>query len=314
MMLGLILVSGAVVSAMGGALAIALYPPLPRDLGGAPDLDGAAERVTIPVAGDTGLDAWVLPGTRRAVIVLFHGFGRTHHRAWRYAAFLRRLGVHLVTFDFRSSRGYGRKPTTLGAHEVRDAAAVLDWVLDSPRFAGCRVALHGESLGAAVALDLAARRPEVVAVVADGAFATAGQALEDACTRWAGVPARPSTRLLRSLGRAATGHDPGAFAPLDVAHRLADRPVFFIHGTDDDRIGEAQARALWAAAGAKDPLWIVQGAGHNEAWRLRRADYEALVSAFLARAMFGEGPGVRGGEWNDAPVPDAGGPADPPRA
>src|SRR3989442_13473186 len=190
-------------------------------------------------------------------MVLFHGFGRTHHRAWRYAAFLRRLGVHIVAFDFRSSRVWGRKPTTLGIHEREDAVAVLDWVLRSSRFAGFRIGLHGESLGASVALDLAARRREVAAVVADAAFATAWQALEDSCQRWARMPRQPSATILRSLVRATTGQDLGAFAPVDSLHGLADRPVFFIHGTRDDRIGPDQARALWRAAGAKDPLVIV---------------------------------------------------------
>jgi pimeloyl-ACP methyl ester carboxylesterase len=101
----------------------------------------------------------------------------------------------------------------------------------------------------------------------------------------------------------ATGFDPGAFSPVDVVHRLCDRPVFFIHGTRDDRIGTEQARVLWRAAGGKDPLWIVAGAGHNEAWRLESAHYERSVNAFFARALFGEGDGVPAGEW-ETPAAD----------
>ncbi len=292
---------GAVMLAVGAAaILLGLYPPLPRDLGGARDLDGEAERVSIPVPGDGPLNAWVIRGTRDAVIVLFHGFGRTHHRGWRYAAFLRRLGVHIVAFDFRSSRARGRKPTTLGTHEREDADAMLDWVVKSPRFTGCRIGLHGESLGAAVALDLAARRREVAAVVADAAFATAWQALEDSCQRWARMPRQPSATILRSLGRAATGHDLGAFAPVEALHGLADRPVFFIHGTRDDRLSPEQSRALWRAAGAKGPLWIVGGAGHNEAWRHERVEYERRVSAFFAEALLEERSGAP--EDGDAPT------------
>jgi len=294
----LIVAAGAVVTAAGGTIAAVLYPPLPRDLGGAPNLDAESERVRIPVGRDA-LDAWVIPGRRDAVIVLFHGFGRTHHRAWRYASFLRRLGVHLVTVDFRSSRWRGRKPTTLGLHEREDARAVLDWVRREPRFAGCRIGLLGESLGAAIALDLAAEHGDVAAVVADCAFARAWQALEHACERCARLPRRPGATLLRSIGRAATGHDPGTFSPVDVAHLLADRPVFFIHGADDNRVGDGQARMLWRAAGAKDPLWIVEDCGHTQAWRRHPQVYERRVTAFFAHALFGEGAGVAGGELAD---------------
>jgi len=306
----LIVAAGALVTAAGGSIAAVLYPPLPRDLGGAPNLDSEAERVRIPVGRDE-LAAWVIPGHRDAVIVLFHGFGRTHHRAWRYATFLRRLGVHLVTVDFRSSRWRGRKPTTLGLHEREDARAVLDWVQRQPRFAGCRIGLFGESLGAAVALDLAAERGDVAAVVADCAFARAWQALEHACERCARLPRRPGATLLRSIGRAATGYDPGTFSPVDVVHALADRPVFFVHGAADNRVGDGQARLLWRAAGAKDPLWIVEGCGHTDAWRRHTRLYERRVTAFYACALFGEGAGLPPGELgatdtDTAAAPDAG--------
>jgi pimeloyl-ACP methyl ester carboxylesterase len=224
MMLAWFLLSGTAVAAVGGSLSLILFPPLPRDLGGAVDLDAEAEPLRIPVPGDGHLDAWYLRGHRPAVVVLLHGFGRTHHRAWRYAAFLRQLGVHVLTFDFRSARGRGRKPTTLGHHERLDAQAVLDWVLREPRLAGCRIGVHGESLGAAIALQLAAARPEVAAVVADGAFATSARALEDSCERWARMPRQPSASILRAVGYACTGHDPGATEPLRDAPRLATAP------------------------------------------------------------------------------------------
>src|SRR5262245_49121026 len=127
-MLGWMLLSGTAAAAVG-SVALVLYPPLPKDLGGAADLDTEAERVRIPIPDDHGLDAWYLPGTRPAAVAIFHGLGRTHHRAWRYAAFLRRLGLHVLTVDFRSSRGRGRRPTTLGHHESEDVEAVLDWML-----------------------------------------------------------------------------------------------------------------------------------------------------------------------------------------
>src|SRR5512146_2436196 len=50
-------------------------------------------------------------------------------------------------------------------HERRDARAALDWVREQPELRGGRVSLYGESLGGAVALALAAERPDVNAVV-----------------------------------------------------------------------------------------------------------------------------------------------------
>jgi len=285
----LILVAG------GGALYL-LYPLVPSDLGGAPNLDHEARRVRIPVAGDDWVAGWFLAGRRPATIVVFHGYGRNHHRAWRYAAFLHRSGYHVLAIDFRSSRYRARKPTTLGHFELPDAQAALDWVRAEPSTQTTRIALLAESLGAAVALIVAAANSDVDALVVDCPFATGQQALEDSCERWARLPRWPSAEILRSLGRAATGRDPADLNPLTACRLLADRPIFFIHAENDNRFSVEQTRALWEAAGAKDPLWLIPGIGHNEGWKKHRRLYEGRVTSFLARHLFGEGEGLPPGE------------------
>lgn len=265
---------------------LALYPGVPRDLGGAIDLDRGARRVRIPV-GEDAIDGWVFGGSRRSVVILFHGYGRDHTRAWRYAAFLTRAGYGVVAVDFRSSRAHDRKPTTLGHYESIDAEATLDWVERDPALRGDRIGLLGESLGGSVALVLAARHPEVAAVVADCPFASGSRAIEDATERWAHLPRWPLAALARVGGRVLTGYDPGALDPIAAAESLRSRPLLLVHAQRDDRIAPEQARDLWRAAGAKDEIWLVPE-GHNQAWRLHRAEYERRVLAFYGRPL-GEG-------------------------
>lgn len=296
-MIEFLLLSGSAVAAAAaaGTVGVVLFPPLPRDLGGAPNLDRRSQRVRIRVGEDDAIDGWYLPGTRPAAIALFHGYGRTHHREWRYAGFLRREGYHLLTVDFRSSRLRGRKPTTLGHYEQCDAEAALDWLVRRPELAGARVGFFGESLGGSVALQVAARRPEVAAVAVDCAFASAAWALEDSCERWARLPRQPSARLLRGLGRRLTGWDPGAGDTLSVMPALCARPLFFIHAIEDDRVAPEQAHALWRAAGGKDPVWLIAGAGHNEGWLRHRELYEERMRRFFARHLLEQGPGLPAG-------------------
>jgi len=294
----LILVSGVGLSALaiGGAALLGLYPFLPRDLGGAPDLDRKAKRVRIPLPDGEGVDGWWVEGTRDAIVVVFHGYGRNHTRAWRYGAFLNAAGYHLLAIDFRSGRYLDRKPTTLGHFELVDAQAALDWVRSQPRLAGFRMGLLGESLGGSVALMLAALNSDVAAVVVDCAFAHGGLALEDSCERWARVPRWPTAEILRSMLRTMTGVDPATIDPRAAAASLTNRPVFFIHGMDDNRFSSEHARQLWRAAGSKDPLWLMPGVGHNQGWIRHREPYEARVTAFFAHALLAEGEGVPAGE------------------
>jgi dipeptidyl aminopeptidase/acylaminoacyl peptidase len=289
--LGLVVVVALVVAAV-----LTLYPLLPRDLGGAPNLDREARRVRIPVDGDDALDGWLLPSRQRAVVLVLHGYGREHSRAWRYGAFLHASGYGVLAVDFRSSRWSRRLPTTLGHHEVVDAQAAIDWLRTEPGHAGHALGVLGESLGGSVALLVAAVNPEVGAVVADGPFAHARLALEDSSERWARLPRR-SAQVIRLLGRMVTGRDPGEVDVEPAAASLTDRPLFLIHALEDNRLSTEHARLLWRAAGAKDPLWMIPGVGHNEGWKRLRAEYERRVLAFFDHHLLGRGPGLPAGEF-----------------
>jgi uncharacterized protein len=292
----IVLLASALVLFLGGSSWLVFYPPVPIDLAGAENLDARARRVRIPVADRDTIDGWYLPPRNGALIVILHGYGRDHHRAWRYGGFLNKAGYGLLAFDFRSSRTRGRLPTTLGHYEIADALAALAWVRSRPDLQSARVGLLGESLGGSIALVAAAERPDVRAVLTDGAFSTGEQALEDACSRWAHLPGRPTARLCREVGRLVTGCDPGALDVIAASHALRGRPLFIIHCLRDDRLSAIHPQALWEAAGRKDPIWIIPGVGHNEGWIRHRALYEARARAFFDRHLLGRGAGLPGGE------------------
>jgi dipeptidyl aminopeptidase/acylaminoacyl peptidase len=260
---------------------------VPRDLGGVANLDDTARRVRIPVGSGDALDGWWIPGGARGTIVIFHGYGRDHTRAWRYAQFLHRAGYGIVTADFRSSRLRDRKPTTLGAYEVEDARAVLAWVKARPEPRGRPIGLMGESLGGSVALVTASEHPEVSAIVVDCPFANGRRALEDSSVRWAHLPAWPAAPLARALGLMFTRHDPYALDAIAAAHALAPRPLLVIASENDDRFSVPQSADLWRAAGSEaDGYWLLKGTvSHNEGWTKDRAEYERRVLAFFDRHL-----------------------------
>jgi len=292
----LVLLCSALVLFLGGSGWLAFYPPVPTDLAGAENLDARARRLRIPVGDRDSLDGWYMAPRNGAMVVIFHGYGRDHTRAWRYGTFLNSAGYGLLAIDFRSSRSSGRLPTTLGHHEIADARAALSWVRAQSELRSVPIGMLGESLGGSIALVAAAERPDVRAVIADCAFATGDRALEDACRRWAHLPGRPIARVCRAVGRFMTGYDPGALDAVVASRTLRDRPVFFIHAQQDDRLSGAHPMALWQAAGGKDPLWIIPGIGHNQGWLRHRELYEARARAFFDRHLLGRGAGLPAGE------------------
>jgi fermentation-respiration switch protein FrsA (DUF1100 family) len=281
-----VVVSVGTPTLVGGALAaawVALYPPAPRDLGGARNLDGEAEKSAIPLPDSDQLAAWFLPGTLPVSLLLLHGYGRTHHRMWRYATFLRRSGYGLLTIDFRSSRRGRRLPTTLGFHELADARAALEWLRN--RSPGHRLGIMGESLGGSVALALAAENAEVEAVIVDCPFATGADAVEDMLGRFLRLPLWPFAPVLRRVGTLVSGYDPYRLDVVTAAARLKERRILIIHSEADRRVSPVQSERLWEAAGRRPEMWRVPGAGHNRAWLARREEYERRVLTFLAESL-----------------------------
>ena len=263
-----------------GSAWLALYPAVPADLAGAPDLDARATHVQIPVDGET-IDGWLLPGTRPGVVVLFSGYARDHHRMWRYAQFLRHDGWTILAVDFRSVRAQHRKPTTLGYWELRDARATLDWLRAQPRHAHERLALFAESLGASVALVLAAERTDVTAVVADCPFADGHQALQDAFTYVAHLPAWPLAPIARFVATRVSGQDPEQLDVVAAVAKRGDRPLLLIQSTAEDRFSKRAVAALEQAAGAHAQRWTLADCGHNAAWLVHREQYERTTREFL---------------------------------
>ena len=108
-------------------------------------------------ADGTQLHGWYVPQENARAAVLFcHGNGgNLSHRVDALKRLHRQSGVSVLIFDYRV---YGRsngKPSEAGC--LADARAARAWLAARENIPEARIVLMGESLGGAVAVDLAAR-------------------------------------------------------------------------------------------------------------------------------------------------------------
>lgn len=206
-----------------------------------------AEELWLSAADGVRLHAWWFPARAERCGVALFLHGNAGHLAPRgpIAESLAYLGFEVLLPDYR---GYGRsegRPDEPGLY--RDAEAAYEAALERSGLPADRLLAMGNSLGSAVAVDLAARRP-VGGLVLVSPF--------------------PSTV---AVGRRAYPYLPGWL--LDwTAHRFdtlerirgVEAPVLVVRGGRDRMIAEADSRAVFDAA--PDPkAWHQEPeADHNE--------------------------------------------------
>jgi uncharacterized protein len=222
-----------------------LYFPDRRPGGQPADFGLAGEEVQPRASDGVRLHGWWLHGGGSRALLWFHGnAGNAGHRLERARRFVTELGLDVVLVDYR---GYGQSegvPSEDGLY--LDGRAVYE-VATGRGFAPERIILLGESLGAAVALDVGAERP-AGAVVLEAPFAS-----------------------LRAMARA---HYP-LVPPFLVRSRFdnvakIDRvaaPKLFLQAERDEVVPPEQTRRLYDLAPAPKTYVVVPGATHNTIWR-----------------------------------------------
>jgi fermentation-respiration switch protein FrsA (DUF1100 family) len=235
-----------------------IYYPM-REMNGTPDQAGLKfEDVWLTASDGVKIHGWYLPtGTSNAPAILFlHGnAGNISHRLDKLAIF-HNLGVATFIIDYR---GYGRsegKPDELGTY--RDAQAAYGWLAKQHN----QIILYGESLGSAVAVDLAVKT------------SVAGLVIEEPFTSIADVGQKMFPFLpVRLLAK-------NKYDSLSKMPRLHS-PLLILHSREDEMFPMSYAERLLAAAPEPKRLVELRGS-HNDAFLVSAATYRQALAEFLA--------------------------------
>lgn len=189
------------------------------------------------------LSGWLVPSEAdRGVIIFFHGnAGNIGDRVHRYVE-LNKLGYGVLAVDYR---GYGDSegvPDESGLY--KDAMACYRYVADTLGTPATRIVLYGQSLGSAVAVDLATRVTHA-ALVVEGAFTSAADRGQEL------YPFLPVRWMMRNR-----------FDSLKKIPGIRT-PKLFIHARSDEVIPVLHGRKLFEAAVEPKKFLELRG-GHND--------------------------------------------------
>lgn len=175
----------------------------------------SAERVDVTLSDGSGLVATRWPGDGPTVVLLHAGVA--DRRSWTGVADeLASAGFDLVAYD---RRGFGESPALTGEEEATHLGDLVE-LLDLLEIE--RAFLVGNSMGGALALDLAVTAPERVAGVVLIGAAVSGMTDDDTPFDWTPDPA--SGPLMEALDEASGSGDVEAQVRL-LAHLWLDGPT-----------------------------------------------------------------------------------------
>ena len=193
-------------------------------------------------------------------LLLCHGNAGNVGDRVLHAALLTAAGLDVLLFDYR---GYGQstgRPSEEGTY--RDARAALTGLLEQPGVDPTRVFYLGESLGGAVALDLALEHPP------------------------AGLVLLSSFTGVRELGHLHYPFVPAALIPdaYPTAHRIHElhAPLLVLHGEGDEIVPLSQGRALFEAAPGAKRMHVFRGLGHNDLVPLAGVEFAQVIVSWVS--------------------------------
>ena len=199
----------------------------------------------------------------KQVLLWFHGnaenigYGLEHLRA------LAKTGANILAVDYR---GYGKsegKPDEAGVYH--DADAAYDYLIKQRHFRAQDIIIYGHSLGGAVAVNLASRRP-CGGLIVESSFTSARAIVR----RMFGIP------LIACVVK--------SHFDSQQLIRNVHAPILIVHGTRDEVIPFAMGQQLFAAAPEPKSFYPIEGAGHNNLMEVGGEGYLALLKGFVERS------------------------------
>jgi alpha-beta hydrolase superfamily lysophospholipase len=248
------------------------------------DLDLSYEDVEFPTSDGLVLRGWFVPAENPDAPAVLYAPATAHDQRSGLSLVpeLRRSGFHSLLFSYR---GHGisdgaRGKFTYGSSESLDVDAAVRYLSETRGID--KIAVIGHSAGAVSGILSGARNAAVGAVVAVAPFTCIDDIWQT--NKPALVPRAVLNWTLR-LSEKWRGFSRSEVCPVEVIDRIAPRPLLLIHGLEDKRITEDQAREIFEAAREPKSLWLVEGATHSG---IREHALDALIPqvvTFLNRAL-----------------------------
>ncbi|HEY2493862.1 MAG TPA: alpha/beta fold hydrolase [Paenibacillus sp.] len=246
----------------------------------------AYENITFPALDESRMmHGWYIPAnSSKKTIVFSHGYGANREETWvpmyDLAHYAHRLNYNVIMFDYGFAAEHNKDVATGGKIESQQLLGAIKLAKDKGAES---IIVWGFSMGAGTALQAGLQTQDVDAMILDSTFLLEPDTLYHNIKNQIDLPRHPSLEILELLFPALNGTGLSQIPYREVKSEDYPFPIFFIHGTEDEKAPYPIAEKL--ASNQTNPLsdvWIVKDSHHELIFREHSREYLRRVSSFLA--------------------------------
>ena len=238
-----------------------LYFPLKTIEANPGDIGLYYEDIILTTGDGVDINFWYIPADDSIATIIFcHGNGGNISHRLEKIRLLNGIGLNVLIFDYRGYGSSGGSPSEEGLY--LDAGAVFGYLVNIRKVPSDRLIVYGESLGAAVAIDLAGKH-NLAGIIIEGGFSS-----------------------VKEMGKRVFPFIPGFIykSRFDSLTGIKDVkvPKLFFHAREDEIVPLELGRKIYDAASGPKEFIQIDG-GHNDAFHVSEEMYLREIESFTKR-------------------------------
>ncbi|NPA43724.1 MAG: alpha/beta hydrolase [Chlorobi bacterium] len=220
-------------------------------------------------------------GRVKGTVIALHGYRSNKNKYLPVIKYFTEAGYDFVAPDLRGHNMSEGQFTGFSYREKNDIEDLLAYLKKKGWLRG-KLVLYGHSIGAATAVEVAARHG-ADALVTESLFTSFDEILPHYLTYYTGVPADSLPEEAEKFFYRQMEIPPDSIRPIDRIGRV-NCPVLLVHGTEDKKVPPSHARRLKDTLGDRGRLMLIPGATHNTLWEKGGEVYFRRLIRFLDSA------------------------------
>jgi uncharacterized protein len=259
------------------------------------DLSLPFESVQLKTAEGITLRCWFIPadGVARGTVIFLHGVSECKIVGLPVAKRLHDVGFNVFLYDSRCHGDSGGCVCTYGFYEKLDVSTVINYLESRKDLRLENIGLMGTSMGAAVAIQVAALDPRIASVVAESGFASLRKVYDEYQKRMTKIPWHYLRNLVIKRSEQIAHFKASLVSPAEAV-RNVHVPLFILHGTADNKIPAEASEIVYRNANEPKELWLIPHAKHNDMVEKGGEEYFSRIVAFFERTLVQPGETTNG--------------------